>query len=172
MELGVAERGFSPRHYPDYFDNFLLDMKWDNYGKRLIRSLKGRTDEKQVTNLKRLDSVLEEFGNNIGNNPKGFFIDYDIYWSANDKKEFPEKKDIFSKFINLIANYAKYQVESNDLDKHDFDSQYKLIGNFIQNTRRAIKRIINNEPLYLIQRERNNFWHFANELSYAPEKRF
>ena len=181
MELGFAERSAVSRNSFDYFDNYPLERKWDKYGKNLLYSLKNKTNEsggitkeKQISYLKRLDFVLEEIGNNlkIEENKHLTFTDYifqNLQQNLNIKEEFPSKNEIFSKFFKLAKEYCEEKVEE-EADRFDALKGYKNFCNLIQNTRRSIKRALNNEPLYLIPQERNNFWHLANELSYAPEK--
>ena len=173
MPNALAERGFAHSNI-ERFDEYIISLEWGKYGENLFYSLKGITNEKQTKYLKRLDCILEEIGSNmqIKDNRDLTFGDYSWKILFSNKKEFPSKSDVFSKFLSLVSNYCTEKAEKMGVDKSDALAGYKMTCNLIQNTRRAIKRVINNEPLYLIQQERNNFYHFANQLSYPPEKRY
>jgi hypothetical protein len=184
MPNAIAERGAISSSHLDSFEDYHLKREWNNYGKNLLYSLKSKIDEpegitkeKQINYLKRLDFVLEEIGNNlkIEKNKHLTFTDYifqNLQQNLNVKEEFPSKNEIFLKFFNLAKEYCKEKVEKGEVDKFDALKGYKNFCNLIQNTRRSIRKVLNNEPLYLIQQERNNFWHLANEMSYLPEKRY
>ena len=151
--------GFFPPHNFSSGD-LIKALRWQAYGEDLRYSLKNKYDaEEHKSDLERLYSVLDEVGNHLATEE----VPFDIEWfikCTHESREFPSLGNIDDKILSL-----------RDCSLTDAE-QYKNLANFIRNCQRTIKRILNDEPIYLIKEERKDFLELSYLLSSPPEKKY
>jgi len=154
--------------YGNYEDDSWNDLSRSSYSVGLKIAVMQAENNKPIGkyNRKRLvefDSTLKEI--------EDYFDEKTFGWSINLHGGFddvPSKYDIKRKFDEFVHDKISMGYSE---DKDKYILEYLRIGfNTLKNNRRVLYRLLNNEPLDLINEDVDDFKKFADELRNPPEK--
>ncbi len=147
----------------------LEDISWGFYGTTLSLALselnsperKNQINEEVVRErLSKLDSALKEIGESFPN-LLPILVQY-------NPEEFPGKRDIASKCMEMV-NFA---FKKEGLDGNDYNAYCRFGINVLQDCRRVIRRLLNDEQTYLTPKQKKRFFDLTERLSYPPKDVF
>ncbi len=138
-------------------------LKWKNFGTSLRLALKyddcnlssgvkGRSQKA----VRELDSFLEKLSDSYPSCPQ-----------YNFEERFPRTYDLYFKFLELWRYFLNEETEKKDFDNSE-DNGYRIGNNILIDLRRVARRIISNEPIYLIPEQVKTFRDFAEMSSRPP----